>query len=438
MKKILLITYDFPPAMSGVRRVIKFIKYLPEFGWQPIVLTVKTARTFLQDDRPLQEITKQGVPVYRCGSLDPYRLSEKCIRRRGAEKGQGAREQQVRRASASGRGMMRFLRRWLFIPDDRVLWVPFALIAARRLIHEHNPAVIYTTSYPNSTHLVGLRLRRRHPVKWVADFRDGWVQNPYFFDPPTVLHRSVSAALERRVVRRADLVITVSEPITRHCGQLVPGQEEKCMTIPNGFDEDDFRDLTRTPHEKFTITYTGTSFGQRTPEPFLRAIAQLLEEEPDMRATLQVLMFTRLDAKMMQLIKHRQLDDVVHVCDFVSYQEALQQQVNADVLLIMIPDGANTNIMVTQKVFEYLRARRPILALVPDGVCRQLIDEAQAGASVYPADIPGIKQAILNFYARWRRNELAVPPWDRLSDYSRRQLTNQLASRLNSIISLDK
>ncbi|GAI11686.1 unnamed protein product [marine sediment metagenome] len=94
--------------------------------------------------------------------------------------------------------------------------------------------------------------------------------------------------------------------------------------------------------------------------------------------------------------------------------------------------------MVTQKVFEYLRARRPILALVPDGVCRQVIDETRAGASIYPADIPGIKQAILNFYARWRRNELAVPPWDRLSYYSRRQLTNQLASRLNSIISLDK
>lgn len=438
MRKILLITYDFPPAISGVRRVVKFIKYLPEFGWQPIVLTVQTARTFLQDSRPLHEVTKQGMQVYRCGSLDPYRLSEKCgwWRRPAGEPGTG--ELEAGRMSGSGRGIMRFMRRWIFIPDDRVLWVPFAVSAARRIIREHSPAVVYTTSYPNSTHLVGLRLRKRYAVKWIADFRDGWVQNPVFFHPPTFLHRSLSTTLERRVVRHADLVVTVSEPITKHCRELVPGQEEKCVTIPNGFDEDDFRDLTRTPHEKFTIAYTGTFFGRRTPEPFLRAIAQLLEENPQMRATFQVLLFTRLDTNMMQLIKRRQLDGVVHVRGFVSYQEALQQQVNADVLLIMIPDGVNTNIMLTQKVFEYLRARRPILALVPEGECRHMIDETRAGTCVYPTDIRGIKHEILSFYGRWVRKELTVPPWDRLTYYSRQQLTNQLASHLSSLISLDK
>jgi glycosyltransferase involved in cell wall biosynthesis len=449
MRKILLITYDFPPALSGVRRVVKFVKYLPESGWQPIVLTVKTARSFLHDQEPLGEITGMGVPVYRCGSLDPHRLSEKlAIWRRGERKQGGAEAKEevsgstlpheARAPSAFGQRVMRFLRRWIFVPDDRVLWVPFAIKAARRIIHEHHPEVVYTTSFPNSTHLVGLRLRKRHPVKWVADFRDGWVQNPVFFDPPTALHRAFSTALERRVVRRADLIITVSDPITEHCRQLVPGLEEKCVTIPNGFDEDDFRDLKRMAHKKFTISYTGTLFGRRTPEPLLRAIAQLLQEEPEIRPRFQVLLFTRLDANMVQFIKRRQLGDVVHVCGFVPYKEALQRQVNADVLLIMIPDSANTHIMVTQKLFEYLRARRPILALVPDGVCRKVIDEARAGTCVYPSDIPGIKQAMLNFFTRWQRNELAVPPWDRLMSYSRQALTSRFAAHLNTLISLDK
>jgi glycosyltransferase involved in cell wall biosynthesis len=436
MKKLLMIAYDFPPAISGVRRTLKFIQYLPEFGWEPVVLTVKRVRAVGYDTAPLAMLHEKGVRVYRSGSLDPYRLHYLFLGPTQEEQRQsGDAKESVHSSSRTwGKRVARWLRRWFFIPDDRMLWMPFSFWRALDVLRRERIRCVYTTSFPHSTHVVGLLLKRFCNVRWLADFRDGWVQNPTFFDPPTPLHRWVSSALEREVARSADLIISVSEPITGHLRRVSRVAPEKFVTITNGFDEEDFRGLERVPHKKFTLVYTGTFFGERTPEPLLRAISLAMGERPELRERMQCLLFSDVGESCMRLIREQGLGSIVQVRGLLPYREALQEQCNADVLIIVIADVPNAEIMVTQKVFEYLATRRPILAIVPEGECRRIVLSARAGTAVSPADVEGIKRALLGYYESYKAG--ALPETDRagVQQYSRRELTRSLAEAMGRFL----
>jgi glycosyltransferase involved in cell wall biosynthesis len=443
MKKILMIAYDFPPAVSGVRRTVKFVQYLPEFGWEPVVLTVKAVRAVGYDAKPLEEMRERGVRIYRSGSLDPYRLHSVFFgsRERGGRQSGATRPERTSGSSrAFGKRLARAVRRWCFVPDDRMLWIPFGFRRAVDILRTERIRYVYTTSYPNSTHVIGLLLRKFCGVKWAADFRDGWVQNPTFFDPPTPLHRWASARLEREVARRADLVVSVSEPITGHLRRVsrgaahLPAQAGKFLTITNGYDEEDFQGLVRTPQGKFTLVYTGTFFGERTPEALLRGIALADGECPELREKMQCLLFSAVEERFMRMIRELEIAAVVHVRGFLSYREALQEQCNADVLLIVLEDVRNAEIMVTQKVFEYLAARRPILAIVPEGECRRIVLSARAGTVVSPRDVEGIKRAILDYYGRYTVGALGEAKPEQVEQYSRRELTRVLARSMDAFL----
>jgi glycosyltransferase involved in cell wall biosynthesis len=457
--RILLVTYDFPPGLSGVRRMVKFAKFLPEFGFDPIVLSATPDDRMPLDFHTLAQVEEQGYPVYRAGSLDPYHAWAKLAGMPGRARAVWAKMlkalnapdspaerlgraaltpaiAQPDAASSEKRGVCRrvagatgrALNRWLFVPDDRIGWVPMANAQADRILRSRPVRFVLTSSYPNSTHLVGSHLKKRFRVKWIADFRDGWTQNPYFGRYPTPLHAALNRGLERRVAANADAVITVSEPIAQHLSSI--GGGDRVQVIPNGFDPDDFAGLDRITFNRFTIAYTGTLFMQRSPEHFFAAVRGLLDTYPGVAENFQVIFMTRFRPEHEAAIADLGIGNVIQNWGLRPYREALRLQISADALLVMEGEAKNSEIMLTQKIFEYLATGKPILAITPPGALGDVIRRTGAGVVVPPDDIYQIKERLYDLFngqVRCDRDAHAI------ARFHRREQARQLAGILESL-----
>ncbi len=434
MARVLFITHDFPPDAMGVRRIVKFCKYLPDFKWEPLVLTVKTKQRYQLHDKSLDELRQRGVKIFRSGSADPYRVSHVLKK---ILPGGGTKKNSVPTQST---GLVKKIatraRRWLFIPDDRNLWIPFAVIKGLGIIKRERPDVIVTSSYPSSTHLVGLILHKLKKIPWVTDFRDGWLQNTVFYDPPTPLHHSIQSWLEKTVADNAALIVSVSEPITQYFYNITC-LREKCITITNGFDEDDFDNVEPVSLQAgntCVFLYTGTLFEPRTPRYLFDALKLLFDEKPHLRGKIRFVLFSVLSQKDLDYIKTAGLSDVVRIEPFTSYKKCVGYQKGADVLVLIIGPEEDTNIMMTQKVFEYLASERPILALTASGPCAALIKSLDAGRLVAPDDVAGIKDAIAELFADWCKGKLHGVSRMNIQQFSRRDIAERLAFALYKLL----
>lgn len=423
MRRILLISYDFPPGLSGVRRIVKFAKFLPEFGFQPIVLAAKPDERMPLDMETLRDVEQQGYPVYRTASADPYHLWNWMRRGRG-----GAPPATLEKAETQSSALARAVRsagRFLLVPDDRVGWVPFAKRAADQIMRELAPDFVLTSSYPNSAHLVGVHLKRKFGVKWIADFRDAWTTNVHLPTNQTRFHAQLNARMERDVVRLADAVVTVSDPIAAHLANIAG--RDKVHVIANGFDDDDYRDIEPEKFDRFVFAYTGTLFAPRSPEPLFRAMRKLIDAHPELAKQFRLVMMTRLRPQDEQLVPELWLQDIVQNRGLGTYRESVRLQVSADALVAIEAAGANLDYMLTQKVFEYLAARRPILAIAPDGALAHVVRETRSGIVAPPNDVPAIAHALEQMV---RREFAYAPDAKAIARYHRRELTRELAGVL--------
>ena len=410
--KILLVTYDFPPGLAGVRRVVKFAKFLPLFGLDPVVLAAQPDEGAPADAEALAQVEAAGYAVCRTPSLDAYQLRRgwrklrEAMRQAWSKLDESAKKQAPASMAGEGRpptkrpsraaGLWRALSPWLLLPDDRVGWLPFAKTAAWRILRRQPVRYVLTSSYPNSAHLVGRWLKRRFKVTWIADFRDGWTQNPYFAHYPTALHRWMDARLERSVLREADLILTVSEPIAAHLRRA--GGGERVHVIPNGYDPDDFRDIEPLEFDRFTLGYTGTLFMQRSPESFFAAVRALLDNHPGLADQFQVIFRTQFKPEHEAAIREMGLENVIFNWGMGTYREALQLQMSADALLVLEGEAPNAEIMLTQKIFEYLAAGKPILAAAPRGALSDLVRRSGAGVVVEPDNVFQMKERLFELF----------------------------------------
>jgi glycosyltransferase involved in cell wall biosynthesis len=455
-ENILIVSYDFPPALAGVRRVVKFARYLPEFGYDPIVLAATPDPMQPHDYETLREIRRQGYPVYRTPALDlnhvrgalasipeKYRFTKETllshlneppfpgepIAAEGEATDEDKGKHRGRWGGWLGRRLGSTLRRWLYLPDDRVGWLPFAWPQAVRVLEGRPVRYVMTTSYPNSTHLLGAMLKRRYKVLWVADFRDGWVTNPYFADYPTPLHRRRNEKWEQQVAREADLLLTVSEPIAAHLREL-SGQPAKVHVIPNGYDPEDFINLPPLRFDRFTLAYTGTLFGQRSPEPLFAAMRILFDKYPQMRSEFQAVFLTQWQPEHLEMIERYGLSDNITSYGILPYRTALQIQRNADVLVAIEGPAPHGEMMLTQKVFEYLACGRPILAITPENALAALVRSTRAGFVVAPEDV---ERLVEKLYELFTGTAEFSPKVDMIKKYQRREQTRFLASLLDEL-----
>lgn len=461
MRRLLLFAYNYPPQLAGVRRTVKFVRYLREFGWQCSIITVKPVCGSGWDDAPLREIAPARPEVRSTASLDPYRLTMAwrewrwpLMRRVYQGPAPSDIQSGVSASGRASRAIMEFLRRGVFVPDDRVGWLPFAVAAGLAQARRWKPHALYSTSYPHTAHLAAALARRLTGIPWLADFRDGWTQNPAFFRPLTPLHAWAQRRLECHVARRADALVTVSPPITRHLQRLRGGCPIPAETIYNGFDDFDFPlnenaddeppplesipagDATAAPSDTqlFTLVYTGTFFGTRTPETLLEAAARLCQRRKDFATRARLILHTALEPRWIERIKTLGIENHVQVRPFLPHREALRRQRRADALVLVTDTGPGSEIIVTQKVFEYLASGRPIWALCGEGgACRELLEHT-GGAYPAPPENPEAAAAVLEaLFDAWLAGRLQGTPAEKLAPFHRREQTRRLAQILDQI-----
>ncbi len=412
MKRLLIVSYFFPPlAGSGVFRPLRLSKYLGEFGWEITVLTVGKRARVLQDRQLLREIPA-CVRVERSASLEP-RVPLLALRRLGLKR-------TVSRIAP-----------WFNIPDDQRGWVPFATRRAASLLRRQPHHAVLSTAGPYSTHLIGLNLHERHRLPWVADFRDEWTTNPYLHYPSR-WHRRLNERLEQQVLRGADRVTCVSQPWLDNLISLVPSEaQEKFRVHPNGYDGAHFVEAGPPP-DRFRVVYTGAFYGHRSPEIFLGALRNAIEGGRISADHVEVLFVGHTaDAAGLDRTPGCRL----RVIEQQPFADAIGHLHDAAVLLLVIPPegGAGNH---TGKLFNYLAAGRPILALAPEpNVAADLIRRSRSGRVVPPDDPRRIEEALVGMYREWRAGS-SLPDQDRelIATYEARPQARAWADLLEELV----
>ena len=417
-KKVLVITYYWPPSGGpGVQRWLKFIKYLPDFGIQPIVLTVEPVRAeYPVLDQSLETDVAPDLKVYRTdckGIYDWYKklTGSKTVPYSGF-------------ANESSPGLLqkiaRFIRGNFFLPDARRGWIKYAFAEACRIIETSGIDTIITTGPPHSTHLIGLKLKKKYHLKWIVDFRDPWT-TIYYNDSlyQTRLAKRINQRYEQSVLNTCDHLILVS--VDQNKLSVDP---KKVTFLPNGFDAIDFNVKKADFPEAFTICYTGT-IADSYPT------AKLLEAFERFRVhTVFRLLFV---GKVTETIKKDfsdRLDDAVEFVDFVSHKEAINFMMSSNILLLMIPKTENNKFIIPGKVFEYLATGRAILVIgPPDSMAAQIIRKANTGAA-FDDDVDGMTDFLFQQYQSYLDRKYPEVDFDFIQKFSRKSLTGKIAEIL--------
>ena len=421
-----------------MQRTLKFAKYLRDAGVEPVVLTVE-AGAYPSLDPTLAADVPDGVEVVRTRALDPFGLY-------GALTGRSRREAvavgSVGGADSLGKKAGLWARANVFLPDARVGWVPFAARAARRLVRAGRVDAVLTSGPPHSTHLVGLALRRTlaaRGVPWVADFRDPWTGINFCDElPMTAPARAFDAALERRVLRAADAVVTVSPTWARELeakGGLAPGA---ARVIQNGFDPEDVEPAA-PPADTFTLVHVGSLYGSRNPDALWAAVAALRGRggpHPGGAGRLRIRLVGRVDDAVRASLDRHGLAAITDERGVVTHAEAVAEMAAAGLLFLSIEPVRNADGILTGKLYEYLASGRPVLALgPPGGDAARLLAETGGGRLLAWADAGGIEAALGDAYAAWERGDPqpgAAP--EALAPLARPAQTRELAALVRGLV----
>jgi glycosyltransferase involved in cell wall biosynthesis len=421
--KLLFLAYFFPPlGGGGVQRSSKFIKYLASFGYDPIVLTVNEDTPYKHDDTLLQDI--------------PHRT-------------------RIVRTTAPGFEWLNAVGRWLHatpitsfvvrlltIPDPFIGWYRPALKAARAILRSERIPVLITTSSPFTTHLIGRRLKREFPqLVWIADFRDEWSSNPWIHYP-TPFHRRINQWYEHRVIQECDHVVGVTKLITADLLKSAGVPEQKGTTISNGFDEDDITKITHHKPNLFTITYTGSLYGEMNPVIFFQAIRLLEQQHPLITRRMRIV-FAGGGSERMREVFHLTeswWEDLLVAHGYLSHEKSLFLLGESSMLLLLLPTSRGPNAM-SGKLFEYLASGVPIFALVAKETdAARILQSTNTGVIVEPENPEQIAVALARMMKIWEnQHQLPYQPvQSEVKRYNRRILTEQLSTVITKLVRMKK
>lgn len=423
-KRILIISHQFPPLLGAATfRSLKFTKYLAEFGWDPIVVCACPNISDVLDNELLDELPK-SIPVQRVNYLHPRYIERSLLI------GWNILWKMRLRTLANALEPYKVMK-WI-IPDPYLFWARPAYRAVLKLVKQYHPDVILTTSPPHSTQLVGLWLKNALGIPWVADLQDPWTQNP-FVTYPTQRHLKINQKWERGILERADRIIATAETTKSEFQKLATAQSEtKFHTITTGFEPSDFADqpADNLSDACLRIIYTGSLYGIRKADTFLNCIDILVAEGKIPSKNLQV-KFIGPDGSGV-LEKYTNRDWFSHI-SHQSHQATIAAISTASVLLLLIPPGCS---QIPGKLFEYLGASKPILALAPPDLdAAHIVCATRAGVIAPPDNPTAISAAILHIYERWQLGQLhATSNSDLIAPFQWRQLTKQLANILNQVM----
>jgi glycosyltransferase involved in cell wall biosynthesis len=433
MRRLLVVSYYFPPSGgAGVQRVLKWVKYLRDFGVEPVVLAVE-AGAYPKTDPTLAQDVPKGVAVHRTRSLDPFGAYARLTGR--------TRQQAVAETSghvgADASGAERFaqwVRANVFVPDARVGWVPFAVQRGLRLLRREPFDAVLTSGPPHSVHLTGWALHARTGIPWVADFRDPWTDINYYDElPRTAAAHAADRWLERGVLERATRVVTVSPGWRGLLLSKVDRAPGDFAVIHNGYDVEDFGPGQEPPEDRFTLVYVGSLYGSRNPDVLWRSLAALRArgEIPHLRLRL----VGRIGADVLTALEGYGLDAITEHVPYVPHDEAVREMQRATLLFLTIESYRQERGNLTGKIYEYLAAGRPVLALGPvAGDAADLLENTGAGQMLDRADAGGVAEYLQVSYAAWECGEMQQgASSEAAAPYSRRVQAGKLAALIETL-----
>lgn len=414
-KNLLVISYYFPPmGLSGVQRTSKFVKYLPDNGWNTFVLTSNPNSYYAYDESLLSELNREGVHIFRTDS--------------DSKKNQKKGKKTVKFPSYFKQKLGRAFLQTVYLPDSKIRWRKAALNLGERIIKENNINAIFATAPPFTDFIVANELSQKFGKPYVVDYRDTWIDNPFHFFP-TPFHKNYNIKLESDILihsRKAFVITRYSKELLLKRYRFL--SHDDVVILPHGYDPEDFdnTDGINKDRSKFIITHSGLFQDNRSPKYFLAALASFLENEPDARNKIEARFIGLMRPNHINMIKKYNLENVVACTGYLPHKETVQNLLESDVLWLMLDD----NIRTPGKLYEYFAARKPLLVCAPDGIVRRTALESKASICTEPKDRKAIEKAIKDYYYLWKSQKLPKPNEDFISQFDRGKITAELAREL--------
>lgn len=437
LKELLFIVYFFPPmGGSGVQRPLKYVKYLNQFGWKPIVLVPDPGLYHSFDSSLEQELqilidqdclqlyrVKGGTPLHWKSSRwqwRPHTRLEKWLRR---------------------------LSHFFYLPDNKKAWIKQGLLQAEEIIKKHSIKAIYATAPPYSNLLLASKLKERFTIPVVMDFRDDWLES-HLIKYPTPIHKMLMERYESRTVTHADTVIAINEPIANAIGQRYPSLP-RVVVQTHGYDPDDFdpllypeystqkdaiTDLPAASQKTIRILYSGTFYSHSGPAMFFRAVCELIKKNPSLSSILELHFQGSPISPYLPLITELGLQNIVYSHGYVPHKEAIIRMQQASILWLNNEHKKHKNTITLSKTYEYMATRRPIIALIPDSDTKKILKNYSRSYIAPPDNIKLVVSTISTAIHDVQMG--SIKPLDEkfLEAFTRKTITQSLAQELNALV----
>lgn len=424
MKKALIILYYWPPAGGpGVQRWLKFVKYLPEFGIEPIVYCPENPNYPIVDESLVNEVS-DAVTILKQPIKEPYRFANLLSKKNSKQISSGVIPKQNKQTFIQK--VLLYIRGNVFIPDARKHWVKPSVSFLSEYIEKHHIDTIITTGPPHSLHLIGLQLKQQRNIKWLADFRDPWTTIGYHKQ----LKLTQSSAtkhkdLEAQVLQSADQIVVTSNNTKK---EFASKTNQPITVITNGYD---VHKVSRPEKDKkFTLSHIGSLLSERNPKQLWEALSELIKENSAFSEAFQLQLIGVVSDDVLQTLQEYKLSKHISIMGYVSHDEALKAQMSSRLLLLVEIDSEDTKVIIPGKLFEYMISETPILAVGPkDSDVETIIKSTNTGQYFYYEQKQAIKSQILSYFEAYKSNTLSVKAIG-LQQYSRKALTKSLAGLL--------
>jgi glycosyltransferase involved in cell wall biosynthesis len=430
MNKVLVITYYWPPSGgSQVLRWLMFSKYLPEFGWMPLIYTPENPEPQETDSSLIKEIPGK-INVIKRPIWEPYRLY-KMFSRKGKDVKISTAFISEKKSNSLIDKTSNFIRSNFFIPDARRFWIKPSYRYLKKYLAGNPADLIVSSGPPHSMHIIALLLKKTLNIPWIADFRDPWTNIDYY------RHLLLTSRadkkhhmLEKEVLTNADYVVAVSPTMKE---EFIGMGAKKVKTITNGYDDYKITIDKNKRDRKFSILHLGSIPGTRNAETLWKVLAELTVSEKGFADNLRITLIGKVDYSVIESLKKHNLMSFITREKYMPHLKALERMAMAQVLLLLINNTPNAAGILTNKFYEYLSVRRPILGIgPPDGDTAAILKITRAGKISDFDDFEGMKHNILSFYNLYLKNKLEINPAN-IDRFSRFNLTKELVKTFQEV-----
>jgi len=423
MHKVLVIAYYFPPmGLSGVQRTLKFVKYLKNYSWEPTVITSDKVAYFAHDESLQNELDATGVRVVRVAGSEPNSI----LSTKGT----------VKLPSEFIRNTFNKLSQIFFIPDNKISWAKKAFGKALELLSAEHFDCVFITGPPFSQFDIFSSLKTFHNIPIILDYRDLWYDS-YFSFYLTPLHRLLNKKKEYKALKAADIIIVTNRKLKEKLLNTFKFLTfNDIVIIPHGYDKEDFDNISAQPkpQNKMVLMYSGIFMVYSTPKYFLQAFKQLTIERTDIASNIELHFVGFLRKENQKLIRKLNLQSFTKDHGYVTHYESIAKLKSADVLWFMVGKRKNIDAILPGKVYEYIGARKPIIACVPEGAAKMAVSEYKAAFITEPDNVNQIKDTIAQVYMNYKEGNLPIPDENIVERFRRDVLTEQFAKQLNKVL----